>query len=214
MDKNNPIYIIREMSKQSSIHHSIFEDLIAITTGTILVSLGIVLFEHVGALTGSTAGISFLLNYTLPISFGLAFFLVNLPFYLFAFLKMGWVFTLKTFITVSLVSFFTHIHPMFLNIVEVNLIYATLIGNLLIGTGFVVLFRHGTSIGGITILALYIQDKFGFRAGYFQMMVDVVVVSAAFFIVELPALLVSIVGAIVLNLIIALNHRKDRYVAY
>lgn len=201
------------MDSTKSVQHSKFEDLMALITGTMLVSLGVILLKEVGALTGSTAGMAFLVSYIFPVSFGLGFFLINLPFYLFGVLKMGWGFTLKTFVTVSLVSLFTQVHPLFLHFGEVDLVYATLLGNLLMGTGFVVLFRHGASLGGVTILALYIQDKTGFRAGYLQMAVDLIVVGAAVFVVDLSALIVSVLGAVVLNILIALNHRKDRYLA-
>ena len=101
----------------------------------------------------------------------------------------------------------------FIQFSELDLFYSTLFGNLLMGTGFLVLFRHGASLGGVTILALYIQDKTGFRAGYLQMGVDVLVVCAAFFVVSIPALIASVLGAVVLNILIAFNHRKDRYLA-
>lgn len=202
------------MLKEKTLKHSKFEDIIALITGTVLVSTGVVLLREVGALTGSTAGMAFLLDYVSPLSFGTSFFLINLPFYFFAIIKMGWLFTLKTFITISFVSALTHIHPYFLHFIDLDLVYATIIGNLLTGTGFVVLFRHGASLGGVTILALFIQDKTGFRAGYFQMCVDVLVVATAFFVVSIKALIVSVLGAILLNILIALNHRKDRYLAY
>ncbi|MDC8831947.1 YitT family protein [Alteromonas gilva] len=195
------------------VHHSWIEDVLALLTGTLLVSFGAILLGEVGALTGSTAGMAFLINYLTPMSFGLAFFLINIPFYILALKKMGVVFTLKTFATVTLVSLFTHVHPSFIQLGELDLFYATLFGNLLMGTGFVVLFRHGASLGGVTILALYVQDKTGFRAGYLQMGVDVLVVCAAFFVVSIPALIASVLGAVLLNILIAFNHRKDRYLA-
>lgn len=193
--------------------HTWFEDILALLTGTIMVSFGAILLREVGALTGSTAGMAFLIDYLTPASFGLAFFLVNIPFYVLALKKMGVVFTLKTFATVSLVSLFTHVHPSFIQFESLDLYYSTLFGNLMMGMGFVVLFRHGASLGGVTILALYIQDKTGFRAGYLQMAVDIMVVCAAFFVVSLDALIASVLGAVVLNILIALNHRKDRYQA-
>jgi len=41
----------------------------------------------------------------------------------------------------------------------------------------------------------------------------VLVVCAAFFVVSIPALIASVLGAVVLNILIAFNHRKDRYLA-
>jgi uncharacterized membrane-anchored protein YitT (DUF2179 family) len=76
------------------------------------------------------------------------------------------------------------------------------------------LFRHKASVGGINILALFLQDNFGIRAGYFQLGVDAVILVAAFFILPFDRVLYSILGALVLNMIIALNHRRDRYVGF
>ena len=81
------------------------------------------------------------------------------------------------------------------------------------GVGFVVLFRHQASLGGINILVLYLQDKHGFRAGKLQMGMDVLIVMTSLFIVSPMALLASIHGAVMLNLAIALNHRPGRYMA-
>ena len=89
------------ISQPKSIRHSWVEDVLALITGTILVSFGAILLREVGALTGSTAGMAFLIDYLSPMTFGLAFFLVNIPFYILALKKMGVVFTLKTFATVS-----------------------------------------------------------------------------------------------------------------
>ena len=80
-----------------------------------------------------------------------------------------------------------------------------------LGIGFVVLFRHKASLGGVNILALYLQDKSGIRAGKFQMVVDACIVTASLWVVSLPMLLVSILGAVILNSIIAMNHRPGRY---
>lgn len=56
--------------------------------------------------------------------------------------------------------------------------YATLFGNVIMGIGFIVLFRHKASLGGINILALWLQDRYGIRAGKLQMGVDTCVVLA------------------------------------
>ena len=44
-------------------------------------------------------------------------------------------------------------------------------------------------------------------------MFDVCVFGAAFFVIDLPLVLYSLLGAVVLNLNIAVNHRKDWYIA-
>lgn len=191
--------------------HTLLEDVLAILIGTLMVSFGVVLLRQSGALTGGTAGMAFLLHYLTHISFGTAFFLLNLPFYYLAIRRMGWRFTIKTFCAVALVSLFSDLHPLFIHMDKLNPVYATLFGSVIMGLGFIVLFRHKASLGGVNILALYLQDKYGIRAGKFQMGVDIVIVLASLFVVSIPMLIASILGATILNLIIAMNHRPGRY---
>ncbi|MEN9865918.1 MAG: hypothetical protein RL748_1508 [Pseudomonadota bacterium] len=194
-------------------NHTLLEDILAILTGTLLVSLGVSMFAQVGLLTGGTAGLAFLLHYATGIAFGWAFFLLNLPFYWLAFRRMGWRFTLKTFCSVALVSLLAGVHPKLMQMSSLTPFYVALIGGSMMGVGFIVLFRHQASLGGINILALYLQDKHGIRAGKLQMGMDVLIVLASLFMVSKLALVASILGAVVLNLAITLNHRPGRYMA-
>ncbi|MEO8170470.1 MAG: YitT family protein [Oxalobacteraceae bacterium] len=193
--------------------HSLFEDILALLIGAIFVSLGIAMFNQAGLLTGGTAGLAFLIHYATNISFGVAFFVINLPFYVLALRRMGWRFTLKTFCAVALVSVFSGLHPQFVQFNALTPFYVAIIGGFLMGTGFIVLFRHQASLGGVNILSLYLQDKYGIRAGKLQMAIDVAIVLASLLVVNLTALLASMLGAVALNLVIMLNHRPGRYMA-
>ncbi|OGG44194.1 MAG: hypothetical protein A3F84_16625 [Candidatus Handelsmanbacteria bacterium RIFCSPLOWO2_12_FULL_64_10] len=193
--------------------HSWYEDILAILIGTLFVSFGISMFNQAGLLTGGTAGLAFLLHYATKVSFGTAFFIINLPFYILAFKRMGLRFTFKTFCAVALVSVFSGLHPKFVQFSSLTPFYIALIGGFLMGTGFIVLFRHQASLGGVNILSLYLQDKYGIRAGKLQMAVDVAIVLASLLVVNLTALLASMLGAVALNLVIMLNHRPGRYMA-
>ena len=197
----------------TSVPHNLLEDILAIFTGTVLVSLGVALFKQAGLFTGGTAGMAFLIHYASDIDFGWIFFLVNLPFYWFAIKRMGWKFTLKTFISVTLVSIMSSLHPKMVQLSSMTPYYAAIIGGSLMGVGFIVLFRHQASLGGINILTLYLQDKYGIRAGKLQMGIDLCIVLASYMVVSPTAMLASIIGAIVLNLAIMLNHRPGRYMA-
>ena len=75
------------------------------------------------------------------------------------------------------------------------------------------MFRHNGSLGGFGVVALMVQDSTGFRAGWVQLIFDGFVFGIALFLFDLPVVLYSLVGAVVLNLIIAINHRRDRYIA-
>lgn len=195
-------------------HHLWYEDIFAIFIGTMLVSLGIAFYAEAQLTTGSTAGLALLLQYVTGIPFGWLFFAINLPFYALAVLRMGWPFALKTMASVALVSLFSGQVPGWIGIERIDPLFSALVGGGLIGLGILSLFRHKASVGGINILALYLQDNFNIRAGYFQLGVDAVILVAAFFILPLDRVLYSIAGALVLNMIIALNHRPGRYVGF
>ncbi len=194
--------------------HSLAEDILAIAVGTLFVSFGVVMFKQVGLLTGGTAGLAFLVYYLTAIPFGAAFFVINLPFYYLAFRRVGWRFTLKTFCSVALVSVLSEVHPYFIHFSLLNPFYTAVFGGLLMGTGFIILFRHQASLGGVNILALYLQDRYGIRAGKLQMGVDVAILLSSYFVVDVKALLASVIGAVALDLVIWMNHRRDRYVAW
>ncbi len=194
--------------------HKLHEDLFAMLIGTTLVALGIVFYAEVTLTTGSSAGLALLLQYVTGIPFGLLFFLINLPFYVLAILRMGWPFAIKTFACVALVSLFTTQFPLWLDISGIEPLFAALVGGGLMGLGILSLFRHKASVGGINILALYLQDNFGIRAGWFQLGVDAVILVLAFFVLPVDRVLYSILGAVMLNLIIGLNHRPGRYIGF
>lgn len=191
--------------------HKWFEDLFALLMGTSLVSFGVLFLGQTGMITGGSAGLSLFLHYKLNIQFGTIFFLVNLPFYYLAIRRMGWEFSIKTFTAVGLVSFISNNQSQVIQIEHLHPIYAAIFGGFLFGAGFIILFRHKASLGGFNILALYLQDKFGWRAGWLLMGVDLCIMLISLSVVTPMHLLLSVICAVILNFIIALNHRSDRY---
>ncbi len=193
--------------------HRAYEDVQALVAGTLLVALGVVLFGQSGLLTGGTAGLAFLIRYATGMDFGLAFFLVNLPFYAFAWVRMGPVFTLKTLAAVTLLSVFAQLLPYGIGFGYLAPALSSVLGGLLCGVGMLILFRHRASLGGMNVLVLYLQDRMGWRAGTTQMAIDSLIVLAALWITDWQRLAWSVLGAVVLNLILAVNHRPGRYMA-
>ncbi|MCQ4304661.1 hypothetical protein C1170_03500 [Stutzerimonas frequens] len=193
------------------VRHPLWEDALALLTGTALVALGVAFYSHAGLLTGGTVGLAFLLKYLAGWSFGPVFFLLNLPFYALAIWRMGWKFTLRTVCAVGLVSLFAELTPQWVRFAELNVVYAAVFGGFAIGIGLLILFRHRASLGGVNILALFLQERFGLRAGTFQMGIDALIVMAAVFVVPVDKVLLSVLGAVALNLVLAINHRADRY---
>jgi uncharacterized membrane-anchored protein YitT (DUF2179 family) len=191
--------------------HTTLEDFVALFTGTLIVALGVTLYSQAVLFIGGTAGASLLGQYSSPYAFWQIFFVINLPFYVFAILAMGWKMTLRTFLAVLLVTVFARYTPVWIDISEIRPAYAAIVGGMLIGLGMLILFRHGASLGGFNMLSLYLQNRFGIRAGYFQFGVDLVIVVCAFFILDPLSVAYSLLGAAVINIILAANHKAGRY---
>jgi len=194
-------------------HHTRVEDALAFLTGTALVALAVQVLQAGGLITGQIAGLSLVLSYWGGWTFGAVFFLLNLPFYVFAVLRMGWAFTLRTFVAVGLLSAMTEALSRLVSVEFAHPALAAFLAGILVGTGLLVLFRHGATLGGIGILALYLQDRTGLRAGWVQLGFDALVFAVAFALFPAATVLWSLAGAVLLNLIIAMNHRRDRYIA-
>ena len=191
--------------------HSFRENMLALVLGSALVSLGVIFFNKVGLLTGGTAGLAIFLTKISDFSFGQVFFLLNLPFYILSVTRMGWRFTVNTFIAVTIVSLAVdHLHHV-IEIARIDSFYAALLGGGLIGIGMLVIFRHKMSLGGFNILALFLQERFGIRAGKVQMALDCSIVVMSLFIVDIQLILLSVLGAVATNLILAMNHKPGRY---
>jgi len=194
--------------------HKWHEDVVAIITGTLLVALGVTMYKHSLYATGGINGLALLLNYASPFGFGAIFFALNLPFYWLAWKRLGPAFAIKTFAAVALVSVLVQFTGQWISFDGLNEYYAVIIGGILMGTGLLILFRHKSGLGGINILAVFLQEQYGIRAGLFQMGVDICILIGAFFVLPWDKVLLSIAGAIVLNMVIAMNFRPGRYVGF
>ncbi len=191
--------------------HTVLEDVAGVVTGSFLASLGLFVLASGGVTTGGTAGLSLLLAHAVGWSFAVTFLVVSLPFVALAIRGKGWAFTVRSAAALAMVSLFSGLQPRLLGVLTIDPLYAALVGNLLAGVGILVVFRHRSSLGGFNVVALLCQERLGWRAGYVQMGLDLVVVLAFAAVSDLGLALASAAGAVLLNLVIAMNHRPGRY---
>jgi len=194
--------------------HSFFDDVQALVTGTLFVSIGLAMFRHAGLMTGGTVGLAFLAHYASGLPFGALFFTINLPFYWLAWRRMGRRFTLKTLAAVSLLAGLSEVLPRWFQLQQVSPWFAAVGGGLLVGAGFIILFRHRASLGGLNVLVLWLQERFGWRAGYVQLAIDGVILLASWPWIDAQRLALSVLAAAAMNFSLAVNHRPGRYVAF
>lgn len=191
--------------------HSLYEDGLAILTGTFFVAIGLSMYVHATLLTGGSAGLALLIHYVSGWSFSAVFFVVNLPFYILAVRRMGWAFTIRTFLAVLMISVFARLTPLVISYSHLQPVFAAIAGGALQGVGLLILFRHRTGLGGFNILALYLQETRGIRAGWLQLGLDLCILAAAFYWLDWQAALLSVLGALALNVTLGINHKPGRY---
>lgn len=195
----------------SIIRHKWYEDVWALVLGSFLVAMGAIFFSSGQVLTGGVSGASLILSYLTPYQFGVFFFVLNLPFYILAIMRMGWRFTLKTAAAVAMISGFSIVLRPFIGLEEVHPLLAAVFASGLVGIGIIILFRHGAGVGGASILAHFLQERGIMRAGIFLLIFDLTVLSAGIFVLPWQNLVFSVIGALVMNIEIAMNHRPGRY---
>jgi uncharacterized membrane-anchored protein YitT (DUF2179 family) len=191
--------------------HSRVDDVQAVVTSIVLTSLGLALLHAAGLTTGGAPGLALLLSDATGWRLGVSLFVVGIPFYVLAWKEFGLRFTLKSVACVSALSLGVEIVHRTLSLGRVEPGYAALAGGILIGTGLLVLFRHGASLGGINVLALCLQRRFGWSPGKVQLSTDAMIFAASVSVLEPVCLVWSLLGAVALNAVLIWNHRPGRY---
>lgn len=193
--------------------HSPIEDAQGIAYGATMAAFGILILTHLGLVTGQTAGLAVLISYATGWGFGPVFFAINLPFYWLGYRRFGAGFTLKTFAAVALLSGLSMLMPRYVGFSNLHPAAGAVLFGFVSGSALLALFRHGASLGGVGIVALRLQDRTGFRAGWAQLLFDAALFAVALALLDPATVAWSFLGALVLNLVIAINHRRDRYIA-
>ena len=201
----------QDASTEPSVPHRWWEDAQGLFTGCLFVALGVLLFREAALFTGGVPGLAFWAHYGWGVPLGAAVFVINLPFFVFAWFRLGRVFTIKTFCAGALLAVYVEWLPRWIDFAFVNPVFAAVLAGLLVGTGILMLIRHRASLGGVTIVALYLQDTRRWQAGHVQMAIDAVILAAVFVVADVRTGLLSLLGAAALNLVIAVNHRAGRY---
>lgn len=194
-------------------HHSLIEDAQGIGFGVCMAAVGMHILTYMGFVAGQTTGVAALIAYGFALPFPIVYFVVSVPFLWFGWRRMGAKFALKTLISIAALSILTALLPRWLGFSHIHPAFAALLFGILFGIAALAVVRHGGSFGGISILWLILQDRTGFQAGYAQLIFDAALFAVAALILDSTTLGWSFAGAVVFNLFLAINHRKDRYIA-
>ena len=137
---------------------NVFYEIIIIIIGCLFASFGIsclLLPNHLSR--GGFSGIATILYYYFNIQMGTTILILNIPLFVWAFLKNGWKFTLKTVFATFLYSIFIDIFEV-INIDLSDKLLASIYGGIFVGIGLALVFKTNTSTGGTDLIAHIAQN--------------------------------------------------------
>ncbi|MEZ5797151.1 MAG: YitT family protein [Paracoccaceae bacterium] len=193
--------------------HSAVDDAQGIAFGVTMAALGMHILTHMGFVTGQTTGIAVLVAHFTGLPFPAVYFAVTLPFLGLGWRRMGAAFALKTLATTAALSLMVAILPRWIELGRIEPAVAAVLFGLLFGIAALAAIRHGGSFGGLSVLWIELQDRTGLAAGHAQLLSDVAIFAVAALVLPVGTLAYSFLGAAVFSLFLAVNHRRDRYVA-
>lgn len=185
------------------------ESWLPLLEGSLLVALGVQLLKSADLMVSGTAGISLLLNHASGWSFGLIFFVINLPFYALAIQRMGWAYSLRTFICITLLSVIAETLGLGLTLSEIHPLLAAPVAGLLIGLGLVILFRRQASLGGFNILAAWLEKQWGLHPGRTLLCTDMSVIALGLYLLPWHQVLWSLLAFVSLASVVGRYHRQS-----
>lgn len=175
---------------------------LAILLGCLMTTIGLIILRHSHVVTGGTAGLSLSLSFLTDLPFSIVFFVINLPFYVFSLIRMGFKFTLNTVISITILSLMSSLDYYIIPF-SLPVWVGSILGGCIVGLGLVVLFSHGSSLGGANILALFLQKRFGYNPGVINFLFDFCVVLISFFTIGIWSGIFSILSVIVTSVVIS-----------
>ncbi|AXI09954.1 hypothetical protein CUC15_13895 [Oceanobacillus zhaokaii] len=140
---------------------------------------------------GGVIGVSLLINHLTGISFGVLVLIINIPFLIAGFKRLGKDFlfsSLFSIISLSVVESLLHkVEP----ITDESLL-ATVFGGLILGAGVGIVIRNAGALDGTEILGIIITKRMSFSVGEFVMFINIFIFGWAGFVLGWEQAMLSI----------------------
>lgn len=128
---------------------------------------------------GGIVGVSIILSYLTKINLGLLIFIINIPFFLLAFNKIGKKFVIQTFYAIGMLALAVNLFTKFHIPSNSDLLLATVFGGIILGTGVGLVLKNGGSLDGTEIMSLVLSKKFGYSVGEIIMVFNIFIYGAS-----------------------------------
>lgn len=166
---------------------------IGLAIGALIYTFGLDVFlvpNHV--IDGGVVGIALMAAALTGWSFSIFIVLLNIPFFIFGYKKIGAIFTLQSLFSVlalSVWSNFIHYEP-----VTTDPFLSTIYGGIIIGLGVGLIIRWGGSLDGTEILAIIADKKTPFSVGEIIMFFNLFILGMSGFVFSWDSAMYSLVA--------------------
>ena len=150
-----------------------------IITGAVIAAFALEEFlapNHI--LDGGVTGISMILSHFISWKLGILVVILNIPFIIVGFKKLGKGFILRTVVAIVVFSVMTGVFEEMTNATE-DIILATTFGGVLLGVGVGLVLRGGACLDGTEIVAILISKKLSISTGQIILFFNVIIYSVA-----------------------------------
>lgn len=142
----------------------LFNKLFFLTLGAFIAAFALECFlVPNNIIDGGIVGISMITSYVTKYNLGLLIFIINIPFILLAFTKMGKYFVFQTLYAVSMLAIGINVFQA--HHITDDLLLATVFGGIVLGTGVGIVLKNEGSLDGTEIMSLVLSKKLGFSVG-------------------------------------------------
>ncbi|OOE12183.1 hypothetical protein UN64_08685 [Fictibacillus arsenicus] len=177
--------MIKERFRISELGINEMKTIFFIIVGAILNAISLNMFlipakVYASGFTGVSQLISSLLeNTAFPISTGILYLIFNIPVTVLGWMKVGKSFTIYSFLSVLMITFFLEIIP--ITVVSTDILLNAVFGGVIAALGVGVTLKYGASTGGLDIIAMVLSRmKNKPIGGYFFILNGLIIMAAGF----------------------------------
>lgn len=154
------------------------KNLLFLTIGAIITAFALESFlVPNNIIDGGVIGISMIVSHITKLNLGLLILIINTPFIIMAFKKMGAKFVVQTVYANIILAVFLNLFHHYK--VTGDLLLSTVFGGIILGFGVGVILKHEGSLDGTEMLSLVVAKRFGCSVGEFIMGINVFIYLAA-----------------------------------
>lgn len=187
--------------------------------GALVYAVGINLFVvPAGLYTGGLMGICQVIRTILTQQFGMDFagfdiagiiyYVINIPIFIIAFTRMGKRFFFKTLVSVTSMTIFLSVIPVF-TVME-DAMASCMVGGILAGAGVGIVLRMGSSSGGMDVVGVILTKwKKNFSVGMVNLMMNLVLYTVCLFLFDVEIVVYSIIYSAVHSLAMDKLHTQN-----